>query len=60
MLELPKATLAHLELNNSKKVETLEVLFNSVPQGSKRQDWLVSLETADSHGVSGLITALKG
>jgi hypothetical protein len=54
-------TLAHFDMTGSKKAETSKVSSISVPQGlDPRRDWLVSLETADSHGLLDLVALLPG
>ena len=51
--------LTHFKLFDSNTAETVSVSNNPVPQGLEpRRGWLVSLETADSHGVFDLAATL--
>ena len=57
--DFSRVALSRLVIVLSKKAEALSVRTKTAPQGFAPQtDWLVSLETADSHGVSSLIAAL--
>ena len=52
-------TLTHFKVLDSNKAETLSVSNTPVPQGLQPcRGWLVSLETADSHGVFDLAATL--
>jgi hypothetical protein len=58
--DFASTTLLHFRSTRSYSAEAPQVLVKHMLQGLARKDWLVSLKTADSHGVCGLVVALKG
>jgi len=59
--DFARMTLSHLYIINCLTAEAIKLLITYAPQGvDLTSDWLVSLKTADSHGVHNLIVTLAG